>query len=341
MTDTPSRSSVPEPHLAQIAWAVCDLPRACRFYVDVIGFRRAGGRLLWGPGLSVLQELGDDAAATVWWALGGQPFVQLEFFQHTLPVGRARPADSRPCDLGWSRVAIGVADLEAVLRRAKSLGHLPLGPVLTDGGVSRAALRDPDGVVVELVGDGGHREPTEMARSGAGERAFEEIARPAVRSVTLSVADLGRASRFWLETCGLVPQAPDSLHAPHHEALWGLAGARREQIVARGVDVALELVHYLDPPGRPRPSDARLSDQGLLNVALAFRSRARFDALHERLLEAGYRPTVACPPGPFASTYLRDGEGHSCEIFACPEDHDGLLGFLPESGFSPGTALDP
>lgn len=340
MTDSPSRTSAPEPHLAQIAWAVCDLPRACRFYVDVIGFRRAGGRVLWGPGLSILQELGDDAAATVWWALGGQSFVQLEFFHHTRPLGRARPVGSRPSDLGWSRVGIGVADLEAVLWRAKRSGHLPLGPVLTEGGVSRAALRDPDGVFVELVGDGGQREPTEGARGEAGEKDFG-VARPAVRSVTLSVADLDRAARFWLETCGLVPQAPDSLHAPHHEALWGLPGARRDQIVARGVEVALELVQYLDPPGRPRPSDARLCDQGLLNVALAFRDRARFDVLHERLLSAGHPPTVACPPGPFASTYLRDGEGNSCEIFACPEDHDGLLGFLPESGFSPGTALDP
>ena len=59
-----SRNVVAEPHLAQGAWAVNDLPAAVRFYVDVIGFRRSGGRLLWGPGLSVLQGLGDDAAAT-------------------------------------------------------------------------------------------------------------------------------------------------------------------------------------------------------------------------------------------------------------------------------------
>ena len=70
------RAAVDEPHLAQIAWAVLDLPRACRFYTDVLGFRRAGGRVLWGPGLSVLQELGDDAAATLWWAVGGQRFVR-------------------------------------------------------------------------------------------------------------------------------------------------------------------------------------------------------------------------------------------------------------------------
>lgn len=341
MIAAPTRTPSPEPHLAQVAWSVRDLARTCRFYVEVIGFVRAGGRLLWGPGLSVLQELGDDAEATVWWALGGQRFVQLEFFHHTRPVGRARSSASGPRDLGWSRVAIGVPDLAVVLRRAKDAGHLPLGPVQTDAGVARVALRDPDGVVVELIGDGGQREALDGAADGQGGSGRVGVARPALRSVALSVADLARASHFWIETCGLVERAADTLHCPDHEALWGLPGARCERRVARGVDVALELVQYVDPPGRARARDARLSDQGLLNVALAFRDRARFDALHERLLAAGYRATVACPAGPFASTYLRDGEGNSCEIFACPEDHDALLGFVAEGGFSPGTRLDP
>ncbi len=324
-----------EPHLAQVAWAVRDLPRACRFYTEVLGFRRAGGRLLWGPGLSVVQELGDDAAATLWWALGGQEFVQLEFFHHTLPIGRERPSTWRPCDLGWARVAIGVADLDAVLARAAAAGHLPLGPVLTDGTdgtdgtdrVRRCALRDPDGVVVEIIGDGGV--------TGNGDRP-----RPAVRSVTVSVADLDRARRFWVDTCGLTPLDPAALHQPHHEALWGLEGAHREQFVARGVDVAIEVVRYDDPVGAAPPADQRLCDQGLLNVALAFRDRDRFDTLLERVLAAGYRATVECPPGPFASTYLRDDQGCSVEIFACPPDHDALLGFTIEPGFAPGWPLD-
>jgi len=331
----------PEPHLAQIAWAVRDLPRSCRFYVEVLGFRRAGGRVLWGPGLSILQELGEDADATLWWALGGQPFVQLEFFAHTRPAGRARPPDARPCDLGWSRIAIGVPDLEEALRRAASIGHRPLGPVLVDAGIARAALRDPDGVVVELIGDGGERGAPAPAAGGAARVADAPVARPAVRAVALSVADLDRSARFWIETCGLAPLPIDAVHAPEHEALWGLPGARREQCVARGVDVALELVRYDDPPGRPRPADARLCDQGLLNVALAFRGRSDFDLLHARLEAAGHPGTVPCPPGPFASTYLRDPERNSLEIFACPPDHDALLGFVPETGYAPGTPLDP
>ena len=86
---------------------------------------------------------------------------------------------------------------------------------------------------------------------------------------------------------------------------------------------------------------ARHPSRFLLVIKLAFRARSDFDALHARLEAAGHPGTVACPPGPFASTYLRDPERNSLEIFACPEDHDGLLGFAPEPGYAPGTALDP
>lgn len=339
MTETRGVGAVPEPHLAQIAWAVRDLPRTCRFYTEVVGFRRAGGRLLWGPGLSILQELGPDAEAILWWAVGGQRFVQLEFFAHTRPTGRARPADARPSDLGWSRVRIGVADLGGVLARAAACGHRPIGPVQLEAGVPRAALRDPDGVVVELVGDGAVG-PIAAGSSATGDGGCP-VAPPVVRSVALSVADLERASRFWIETCGLRTRDDPALLDPARESLWGLDGARRELRVARGGEIDLELVRYVDPPGRPRPADHRLCDQGLLNVALAYRDRAPFDGLQARLRAAGCRATVECPPGPFASTYLRDFEGNSLEIFACPEDHDALLGFVPEPGFAPGSRLDP
>src|SRR5262245_66692964 len=102
-----------EPRLAQVAWAVQDLARAVRFYAEGLGFRRAGGRLLWGPGLARVQGLGEDAAAALWWLVGAQDFVQLELFAHSQPRGRARAPGWRPCDLGWTRVAIGVEDLDS------------------------------------------------------------------------------------------------------------------------------------------------------------------------------------------------------------------------------------
>ena len=320
-----ARDAAAAPRLAQVAWAVRDLPRACRFYAEAIGFRRAGGRVLWGPGLARIQELGGDAAATVWWLVGSQDFVQLELFQHTLPVGRARSPAWRPCDLGWTRVGIGVADLDATLARARAAGAAPLSPTLAGAGPRRAAVCDPDAVVVELVEDGGAGSPC----------------RPALRYVALSVADLARARAFWIEACGLEELDAEALHRPEHEALWGLAGARRDVVVARGGDVALEITCYRDPVGAPRPADHRLCDQGLLNVALATREREPFDRLLTRLQARGCRATVACPPGPFASTYLADDQGHSLEIFCCPPDHDALLGFAAEPGFAPGVALDP
>lgn len=315
-----------EPRLAQVAWAVRDLARACRFYAEVLGFRRAGGRLLWGPGLARVQGLGEDAAATLWWLVGGQDFVQLELFEHSLPRGRPRSSTWRPCDLGWSRVSIGVAELDAALARARAAGFAPLAPTLAGGAARRAAIRDPDGVVVELVEDGGS--------PGAPPR-------PALRSVALSVADLGRARAFWVDACGLCPVDAPELQRPEREALWGLAGARRELLVARGGEVLLEIACYRDPPGAPAPADRRLCDQGLLNAALAFRERARFDRLLGRALAHGARASVECPPGAFASTYLVEPQGASLELFCTPPEGDALLGFAVEPGFAPGRPLDP
>jgi hypothetical protein len=161
-----------------------------------------------------------------------------------------------------------------------------------------------------------------------------------VRYAALSVADIGRARRFWIDTCHLSELDPASLHSPEHESLWGLPGARRDVLVAGGGPVALEIVQYRDPVGAPPRPDARLCDHGLLNIALAYRDRDPFDRLLERILAHGYRATVECPPGPFASTYIVDDQANSVEIFCSPVDYDRLLGFEVEIGFAPDAPLD-
>src|SRR5262245_32564149 len=54
-----------EPRLAQVAWAVQDLARAARFYAEGLGFRRAGGRLLWGLVLAPPSPLGPRRGRSV------------------------------------------------------------------------------------------------------------------------------------------------------------------------------------------------------------------------------------------------------------------------------------
>ena len=78
-----------EPQLAQIALCSTDLPRSVQLYTEAFGFAEAGGKVLWGQRVAQIQGLGDDAAFTLWWLVGRQDLVQLEFFHHTTPPQRA------------------------------------------------------------------------------------------------------------------------------------------------------------------------------------------------------------------------------------------------------------
>ena len=317
---------LPNPQLTQIAMSVADLPRSLRFYSEVLGFGRAGGKVIWGEFLARVQDLGDDAQCIVWWLLGRQDFVQLEFFHHTMPAQKPRSADWRPSDIGFSRFGVAVPDFNATLARLADWGSAPITPPAVVDGLRRVCFPDPDGVIVELFEDG--------PATPGGVRPTHWAFRPAVVYAAVSVVDLEAARAFHVGTLGLVAEPPDKLHTPEHEALWGLAGARREVFVARAGDIYLEVSQYATPAPRAKPEGYLLSDQGFLNVAFSFRERPPFDAMLGRAVAAGYRANAAVAPGAgFASTYLNDGQGLTVEVFGCPREFDRLLGFEPEESF--------
>jgi hypothetical protein len=92
----------------------------------------------------------------------------------------------------------------------------------------------------------------------------------AIRSVTLSVPQLVDVAAFFEAGIGLKASTV-AVHAPEHEALWGLAGATTESRVFDGGEVLIEAVQYLDPAGRPnstrcidvpkRLAPSRIADQ--------------------------------------------------------------------------------
>ena len=148
--------------------------------------------------------------------------------------------------------------------------------------------------------------------------------------MTLSVPDLERSRRFFAEVLGLEAADGLDLHGPEHEALWGLEGARRESLLLWADDMLVELVHYTEPAGRPRPPGYRISDQGLLNIAFGFRRRAEFEAAHRRCLEAGL--SANGPPlrlGAWSVVYVNDDQGFSVELLHVEPWYEGRMGFRP------------
>ena len=312
------------PVLCQVAFSVVDLVAAERWFRDGLGFVPAGGaRLaLRGPLYSAGTGL-PRAASTCWWLVGRGEFVQLELFQFERPLARLMDDEVRACDVGYRRIGVWVADFDEALSRLERLGSAPMGDVVGPLGERRACVRNPDGVYAEVMED----DPL----SGAGLAGGRSSCPVALRSVSMSVKDLAGSEAFF---SGLgLGHSDVSLRAPEHEAVWGLPGARSENRVFDGGSVLLEVGQYLDPMGRDRPADYRISDQGILNIAFGVRSRHENESILRRASEAGgslnSKPT-RLPGG--GGAYVNDPQRFSVELMWLSPSAERWCGFVPRPG---------
>ena len=294
------------PPLVQIAFSVIDVRRTERWFREGLGFLPSGGNRLMmsSPLVALIQGL-PRAASTCWWMVGRNPWFQLEMFQFRRPMARLMPADFRPCDTGYTRIGVTVADFDATLERLADLGSMPLSAVLGERGKRRACVRNPDGVFVEVMED----DP--LPQAAGSERSGCDVA---VRSVTLSSPDLAASVAYLTAIGGKAPQ-DIPLHAQAHEALWGLPGAKCDRAVFAFGDVLLEVVQYTDPIGKPWPEGYRLSDQRILNIAVGARNRRDHEQVHERAMRFGARPNFRpVGTGGAGCVYENDRLGFSVEV---------------------------
>ena len=211
----------------QIALNTVDLAASVRLYNEVFRYANGGGQVGWGKVMNV-QGLDPEGQTLVWWMIGRHPRIQFEIFHHTGPLIRKQREGWSPADHGWVRYGVAVADFDGVLARLGERNIAPLGPVLTTRGLRRFAIRDPwCGIIIEVWEDGdaipGNRSPENANASD-----------PLLLYATASVADLAATRRYYSEILQL-PIAPlERLHAEEDEALWGLAGAKREGFLGRG-----------------------------------------------------------------------------------------------------------
>ena len=328
--------------LSQIALSVSDLRRSQRWYRDVIGLEPGGGTNLFAGPLSSMVQGVPRAASTCWWLVDRQDLFQVELFEFRSPLVRPLPPDWRPCDVGYTTVSFWVDDLDAVVERARGAGSEPLTEPVGEPGERRVCLRDPDGVLVELMEDDPRSDaPRERPRADIGAVA---------RAVTLSVPELDRSRRFFADVLGLAAAEGVELHRPEHEALWGLAGAERERVCLWADDFLVELVAYSKPLGRPWPEGYRISDLGILNIAFGFRRRSEFDDAWRRCSAAGVEGNG--PPlrlGAWSVVYVNDDQGFSVELLHVEPWYEGRLGFRPRptpriapfAGATPARRLRP
>lgn len=308
---TAARMSETAVHASMSLWhvavSVADLRASQRWYSDTLGLTYARGTsLMAGPLLSWTLAL-RGAATSCWWLNDRQDLFQLEMFEFRRPLTRALPAGWRRCDIGYAAISVHVEDLDAALERAARNGSPALAPALGGPGVRRACVRDPDGVLVELMED----DPRETS---GRPRPRPEV--PAVvRCVTLSVADLERSRRLFVEGLGLSEAAEIELHRPEHEALWGLEGALCDTVLLWAGDFLVELVSYRRPPAASREPGWRINDRGLFHICFGSFEKAQFQAVLQRCRALGCRgnsPVISV--GASASQFLLDEEGFAIEL---------------------------
>src|SRR5437773_5220213 len=193
------------PPLNQIALSVVDLRRTERWFREGFGLLPAGGsRLMMRGALAARVQGLPGAASTCWWLVGRNPWFQLELFQFERPSAKPMPHDFRPCDIGYTRIGLAVADFDATLARLHALGSSPLSPPQGERGARRACVHNPDGLFVEIMEEDPLDAPVGPRRGSV-----------AVRSVTLSVFDLERSAAFFGGAIGLA-EWNGALHSPQH-----------------------------------------------------------------------------------------------------------------------------
>ncbi|MBV8665765.1 MAG: SRPBCC family protein [Burkholderiaceae bacterium] len=292
------------PPLCQIAFSVVDLRRTESWFREGLGFLPAGGSrfMMSTPLARKIQGL-PGAASCCWWLVGRNPWFQIEMFQFRRPIAKLMPQDFRPCDIGYTRIGVYVADFDAALARLASLGSMPLAAPIGQPGQRRACLRNPDGVYVEVMED-----------DPIGKQAGERDCRAAMRSVTMSTPDFEASVAYLTAINGHGPEST-ALHGDEHEALWGLPGARCKRAVFRSGDVLVEVVQYLDPIGQPWPAGYRVSDQGILNIAYGARNKVNHTTMYQRASTFGARPNWRPFHVPGSGVvYVNDALGFSVEL---------------------------
>jgi NAD(P)-dependent dehydrogenase (short-subunit alcohol dehydrogenase family)/catechol 2,3-dioxygenase-like lactoylglutathione lyase family enzyme len=310
-------------HLNQIAMSVTDLRRTHAWYRQVFGFMPAGGTSAFKGYLAEKIQGVKGAASTCWWLADQQDYFQLELFEFEKPEVRPLSPDWRLCDIGYAMVGLHVVDFDAALSRLAEQGSAALSEPLGEPGCRRVCVRDPEGVLLEIMED-------DVLASTSARPVRGDV--PVVtRCITVSVADLEKSRVFFVDVLELDIVSDISLHTDTHEALWGLVGARRTSLLLRAGDVLVELVQYSDPLGRAQALDYRISDQGLLNIALGFRSRKEFQRIYQRCLNAGihgnWRPLRL---GAWSVVYVNDEQGFSVELLHVEPWYDGFMGFRPK-----------
>lgn len=314
----------PQRHVCQVAFSTLSGPALRNWYAQVFGFVMSSKMVFFPPSTSRVQGI-PGAWEKCSWLIDQQDYFQLEFFQFWRPQSRPKPLAWRPCDIGYNMMGVAVRDLDQVLRNVAAFSGEHCISLAGEKGERRAYVRDPESNWVEIY----ERDPVDDLDGGKHSSRRPEI--PAVvRSMRASVPDLQQARRTYVDALGFEVVDGYSLHTDEDEAHWGLAGAKAERLLVRASNFLLELVKYEQPAASYWPEGYSLSDQGIMNIALGYRDRSRYDRDFSQAVRHGMEPNgEVLDAGVFRVMYLNDKQGFSTEMLYARKALWSVSGFSP------------
>lgn len=130
-----------------VGLAVGELQRSVDFYCGNFGLREIARSQLEGEQISAQTGL-PDTLLDVALLAGSNTIVELLCYRR--PVGA--PYTLRTCDAGAAHVCVVVDDLDATYEAMRARGvHFHAAPTKLVGDTKMVYVRDPDGVIVELI----------------------------------------------------------------------------------------------------------------------------------------------------------------------------------------------
>ena len=302
------------PRMNQIALSVVDRDVSREFYRSLFGVPQVGGTHFAGKTTEKVQGL-PGASSDVCWHMDDREFFQLELFQFACPVPRTFAAGRKPWDIGYSRIAVEVADLDRFHAACARRAVAGLSPIRQVAGKPHFVLRDPNAVLIEVGAASG------PLPAGVGARFV---------GVGLSVPSLDVALKSYRDAigCKVLDAAP-----PDKGPLWDEPAGRKRSVVLDAGTAWLEITEYADPAPAPWPDGYRISDHGILNVAFGFREGDAIKDMYRRMVDGGFKPNseLVSSAGQVMVTYLNDPQGFNVEVLMVKPWLDGVMGFRKAS----------
>lgn len=147
---------MPVSEVHHVAMTVSDLERSATFYEQGLGYRRTLRAEVKGEDIERSLELPPGTVGQVQYLQGPSQIGQLELIEWS--TGEGRPPERDHAIYGPFLLSFQVPkpELREVLDRLVALGGTPLSEPLRSelqnyGPIDAVALRDPDGVLLELV----------------------------------------------------------------------------------------------------------------------------------------------------------------------------------------------